>query len=214
MIEVGIIDDHTLFRIGLSRLVNSFEDCTVTFQAKHGKDLISRLESGASAQVLLLDLNMPEMGGLEALEHLSKNFPDLKVLVISMHDDIPFVMDAMKKGAKGYILKDVSDIELHNAIHKVVSLGFYMNDKLSKVLIQGLANGKKSTSVDLFVELTDIEKEILEHICQGMTSQEIANKLFRSRRTIEGHKHRLLEKTNTPNTPALVAWAFRNGIVE
>lgn len=214
MIRVGIIDDHTLFRIGLSRLVNSFENCEVSFQAKHGKDLLSKLESGEAADVLLLDIKMPEMNGLEVLEHLSRDYSDLKVLVISMHDDLPFVMDAMKKGAKGYILKDVNDAELKNAIDKVMTLGFYMNEKLSKFLIQGIALGNQKKSTNLFVELTDIELEILENTCQGLTSQEIADKIFRSRRTIEGHKQRLLEKTDTKNTPALVAWAFRNGIVE
>lgn len=213
-LRVGIIDDHTLFRIGLSKLVNTFEGCEVSFQARHGKDLLSKLESGAKADVLLLDLKMPEMGGLEVLEHLSRDYKEIKVLVISMHDDVPFVIDAMKKGAKGYILKDVSEIELRNAINKVVTLGFYMNEKLSKVLIEGIASGDKKKSANMFVELTEIELEILENICMGLTSQEIADKIFRSRRTIEGHKQRLLEKTDTNNTPGLVAWAFRNGIVD
>jgi DNA-binding NarL/FixJ family response regulator len=214
MIKVGIIDDHTLFRMGLSRLVNSFENCEVTFQAKHGKDLLSKLESGAEADVLLLDLKMPEMGGLEVLDYLTKDYNQIKVLVISMHDDVPFVIEAMKKGAKGYILKDVSDVELKHAIEKVISLGFYLNEKLSKVLIQGITHGEQKKSSNAFVDLTEIELEILENICLGLTSQEIADKIYRSRRTIEGHKQRLLDKTDTKNTPALVAWAFRNGIVE
>lgn len=216
MIKIGIVDDHTLFRAGLARLVNSFNECQVIFQAGNGQELLDKLSEHNDIELILLDLKMPVMGGLEVLEKLKPNYKDIKVLVISMHDDIPFVVQAMKKGANGYILKDIDADELNTAIMKVMELGFYVNDKLSKVLIQGLTtdDGKKKRNLRLNEALTDIEQEILEWICQGMTSQEIANKIFRSRRTIEGHKQRLLDKTNTKNTPALVAWAFRHGIVE
>ncbi|NNF36240.1 MAG: response regulator transcription factor [Saprospiraceae bacterium] len=216
MIKIGIVDDHTLFRAGLTRLVNSFNDCQVIFQAGNGQELLNKLSEKEDVELILLDLKMPVMGGLEALEKLKPTYKDLKVLVISMHDDIPFVVQAMKKGANGYILKDIDADELNTAINKVMDLGFYVNDKLSKVLIHGLTTdeGKKKRNIKLNEALTDIEQEILELICQGLTSQEIADKIFRSRRTIEGHKQRLLDKTNTKNTPALVAWAFRHGIVE
>ena len=216
MIKIGIVDDHTLFRAGLSRLVNSFETCEVLFQAGNGKDLIEKLNVNAEVDLLLLDIKMPVMDGMEALDILSTEFPNIKSLIISMHDDIPFVIQAMKKGAKGYILKDVDADELNIAIKKVMELGFYVNEKLSKVLIQGIAGNDRNSNkkIKLSEELTSIEIEILELICQGLTSQEIADKIFRSRRTIEGHKQRLLEKTGTKNTPALVAWAFRHGIVD
>ena len=214
IIKIGIIDDHTLFRAGLNKLVNSFNNCQVVFQAANGQELIDILDAGQVVDLLLLDLKMPVMGGLDALDIISQKHSHVKALVISMHDDIPFVLQAMKKGAKGYILKDIDALELHTAILKVVNLGFYMNDKLSKVLIEGIASNDGNKKSMMSEELTDIELEILELICQGLTSKEIANKLFRSRRTIEGHKQRLLEKTNTTNTPALVAWSFRHGVVE
>ena len=216
MINIGIVDDHTLFRAGLTRLVNSFEECNVIFQAGNGLELSDKLSIHPHVDLILLDLKMPIMGGLEALDKLIPLYPKLNVLVISMHDDIPFVVQAMKKGAKGYILKDIDAEELRIAIKKVNELGFYVNEKLSKALIQGLTSEepKKNKKLTLSAELTSIELEILELICQGLTSQEIADKIFRSRRTIEGHKQRLLEKTDTKNTPALVAWAFRNGLVE
>ncbi len=216
MVNIGIVDDHTLFRVGLTRLVNSFDNCSVMFQAGNGQELLEKIKEFPDVGLILLDLKMPVMGGLEALEKLKPSHPDLKILVISMHDDIPFVVQAMKKGANGYILKDIDAEELNTAIIKVVTLGFYVNDKLSKVLIQGLTSdeGKRKKKIYLSEELTDIEQEILEFTCQGFTSQEIADKIFRSRRTIEGHKQRLLDKTNTKNTPALVAWAFRHGLIE
>jgi DNA-binding NarL/FixJ family response regulator len=216
MIKIGIVDDHTLFRAGLTRLVNSFNNCQVMFQAGNGQELLDKLTEHKDIELILLDLKMPVMGGLEALEKIKPLYNELKVLVISMHDDIPFVVQAMKKGANGYILKDIDAEELNTAINKVMDLGFYVNDKLSKVLIHGLTTdeGKKKRNIKLNEALTVIEQEILELICQGLTSQEIADKIFRSRRTIEGHKQRLLDKTHTKNTPALVAWAFRHGIVE
>ncbi len=214
IIKIGIIDDHTLFRAGLNKLVNSFNDCQVVFQAANGQELIDILNAGREVDLLLLDLKMPVMGGLEALDVITQKHAQVKALVISMHDDIPFVLQAMKKGAKGYILKDIDALELHTAIQKVINLGFYMNEKLSKVLIEGIATNEGNKKSRISEELTDIELEILELTCQGLTSKEIANKLFRSRRTIEGHKQRLLEKTNTKNTPALVAWSFRHGVVE
>jgi DNA-binding NarL/FixJ family response regulator len=216
MIRIGIVDDHTLFRAGISRLVNSFAECEVVFQAANGIELLEKLAEKIPVDLILLDLKMPKMGGMEALEKMSEQFPKVKTLVISMHDDIPYVLSAMKKGAKGYILKDIDADELKVAINKVIDLGFYVNEKLSKVLIEGLAGGdkEKKRKMSLNEDFTDIEIEILELICQGLTSQEIADKIFRSRRTIEGHKQRLQDKTNTKNTPALVAWAFRRGIVD
>ena len=135
MIKIGIVDDHTLFRAGLSRLVNSFETCHVIFQAGNGKELFEKLESYSEVDLLLLDIKMPVMDGMEALDILVREFPHIKSLVISMHDDIPFVIQAMKKGAKGYILKDIDADELYLAIKKVIELGFYVNEKLSKALI-------------------------------------------------------------------------------
>ena len=216
MIRIGITDDHTLFRAGLSKLVSSFDFCEVVFQAGNGQELLDVLAEGRKVDLLLLDLKMPVMGGLEALDILTETYPEIRSLVISMHDDVPFVVQAMKKGAKGYILKDVDAEELQSAIQKVMSIGYYLNDKLSKILIEGLANNenKKNRKSLMSEKLSDIELEVLQLTCQGLTSQEIASKIFRSKRTIEGHKQRLLEKTDTKNTPALVAWAFRNGIIE
>ncbi len=212
MRKIGIIDDHTLFRTGLSRIINSLSSTTVCFQASDGVECLEKLSAHTDTDLILLDIKMPRKDGLETLEELRATGNNVPVLIISMHDDIPFVMQAMKLGAQGYILKDAEADELELAINKVLEIGFYLNDQLSRIMIQGIHTPALQNKAQH--NFSDIELDILKLICQGLTSQEIADKIFRSRRTIEGHKQRLLDKTDTRNTPGLVAWAFRKGIVE
>jgi len=166
--------------------------------------------------VILLDLKMPNKNGIECLEELNDKFKQHKTLVLSMYDESPFVMKALKSGASGYILKDAEPDELFQAIQSVHTTGLYVNQSLAQALI---TNIKKVDFDSVFsahdpLSLSNLDLEVLALVCQGLTNTEISKQIHRSSRTVEGYRQKLLDKTNTKNTAALVAWAFRKGLVE
>ena len=211
--KIGLVDDHTIFQKSLATLVKSHEEFDVTLMANNGLQLLEKMEDETQRpDILLLDLKMPEMNGIECLDVLSEKYPETKSIILSMFDQSPFIHHAIKKGARGYLIKDSDPEDLFKALQSVRDTGYYINHQLSKVIVEGIS--KKQTLVLNAVDLiTPIEFEVLQHICQGETAQEIGEKIFRSKRTIEGHKQSLLEKTGSKNTAALVAWAFREGLV-
>lgn len=211
--NIGIVDDHDLFRKGLSQLIQSQEKYDVRLEAGSAEELFEKLQADNLPDIILLDLNLPGMNGLEALQRLKTDYSSIAVIIISMYEDTPFMLDAIKKGARGYLLKNAQPKELFEAIDKTSEIGFYANEKLSQALVLGVQD-KAAKVYDWNVNLNEMELEVLKDLCQGLTAQEIAERIYRSPRTIEGIKYRLLEKTDSKNAVALVAWAFRHGILE
>ncbi len=211
--KIGLVDDHIIFQKSLAALVKSHDKFEVTLMAGNGLELIEKMEDVDNRpEILLLDLKMPEMDGIECLDVLGERYPETKSIILSMFDQSPFIHHAIKKGARGYLIKDSDPDDLFKALESVRDTGYYINHQLSKVIVEGIS--KKQTLVLNPVDLiTPVEFEVLQHICQGETAQEIGEKIYRSKRTIEGHKQSLLEKTGSKNTAALVAWAFREGLV-
>ncbi len=214
-ISIAVADDHALFRRGMVSLLNNMnDDFAVVIEASNGQELIDALPL-EMPNVILMDLQMPVLDGIRATEQIKKTYPHIKVIVISMHDEDQFVTRLMELGANGYLLKDADPDEVEKAIYTVVKEDYYYGAFLIKVMHNRFTqkpSKREQTKLLLPVDLSDRELEILKLICEGQTTPQIADMLFISTRTVEGHRNRLMEKTGTKNVAGLVAWAVRNGV--
>jgi two-component system, NarL family, response regulator DegU len=214
-IRVAIADDHTIFRRGLVSILRNNEDFDIVYEAENGQELMDGI-AVHNPQVVLMDLNMPVLDGIRATTKIKGVYPDLKIIIISMHDEDHFVSHLMELGANGYLLKDAHPDEVEKAIYTCHTEDYYYGAFLLRVMHNRLINKttrKKSITLSSEINLSERELEVLEHICEGTTSPQIAEMVSLSVRTVEGHRNRIMEKTGTKNIAGLVAWAVRNGIV-
>jgi DNA-binding NarL/FixJ family response regulator len=205
-ITVAIVDDHQLFRSGLQFILESEPDIEVIIEASNGKQFLTYLNN-LKPDVVLMDINMPEMDGIEASRRALEKYPDLHILILSMYSDIDYYNTMIEIGVKGFILKDIDNKELGNAIRKIHNGGNYFSQELLLRLIKNKPDGTQ-------IELTKREKEVLELICQGFSNQEISEKLFISQRTVERHRSSLLFKTNSKNSISLVIFSIKNNLIK
>ena len=213
-IKLGLTDDHLLFRRGLASILATYEQIQLVLQTSSGPELLEQLQH-TELDVVLLDLEMPEMNGIQTAEALREQYPDLKILILSMYDDDHFIQHLMEVGANGYLLKDAEPDEVVQAVVAAAKNGFYFSERVSKVVLQGLANKKKVKPIFRNqVRLTKRELQVLQLICEEQTNNEIGEQLFLSPRTIEGYRNRLLEKTGVRNTAGLVVFAIRNELFQ
>jgi DNA-binding NarL/FixJ family response regulator len=211
-ISIALVDDHVLIRAGLSQLINKHEGLKVTLEASNGADLLKQLHE-QSVDVVLLDIDMPVMDGKATLEILVKDHPDVKVIMLTVHDHNSFIVNMMEAGAHGYLLKDTQPEEVIRAIHSVMDNGLYFNDRVSRALL-GKVSQPKSPHAELTQEsLNQRELDVLSLICAEKTTREIADELFLSPKTIEGYRKSLLEKTGAKNVAGLVLYAMRYGLI-
>lgn len=207
-----IADDHKIFRQGLKMALIDDHKLKCQGEAGNGRELLDMLGT-KTADVVLLDLKMPEMDGVEALKLLKEQYSDLKVIVLTMFDDEHFILHMMEAGANGYLLKNAEPAEIKNAIHSVFDNEYYFNDLVNTTLLRKVVLEKKSPRFKPEIRLNEKEIEILQLICQEYTAAEIGKKIFLSTRTIEGIRSVLLEKVGVRNTAGLVMYAVKNGIV-
>ena len=213
-VKVVLVDDHVLLRNGLTSLINSFGGYKVLFEANHGKDFIDQLKPGNVPEIVLLDINMPEMDGYETAIWLKKNHPLIKVLSLSMYDNENAIIRMFKAGAKGYILKDCDPSELRTALDSVNGKGFYYSEMVTGRLIHTINQmDDEDNNTGNLIQLSDREIEFLKLICSELTYKEIADKMFLSPRTIDGYRDTLFEKLNAKTRVGLVMYAIKNGIV-
>ncbi|RIJ42431.1 response regulator [Pontibacter oryzae] len=218
MVRLILADDHKLIRDGVKALLQEQQDhVNIVGEAANGRELVEMLDH-TPADVILLDINMPDMDGIEALRIMRQKFPALKVLVLSMLDHERYVHQMMELGAYGYILKNAGKEELHLAIKLVASGTPYISsnitlDLLRKVNLSMEESNGSEPKQSAHKELSKREKEVLNLISEGYTNADIAEKLFTSKRTIETHRQNLLEKTHTKNTAALIKYAVLNGLI-
>lgn len=205
-ISVAIVDDHQLFRNGLKFIIENEDDLEVLLEASNGKQFLDYLDS-LKPNVVLMDINMPEMDGVETSRRALEKYPDLNILVLSMYGDVEYYNTMIDLGVKGFILKDIDNDELADAIRKVYKGGNYFSQELLLRLIKH----KPDTSG---VDLTNREQEVLELICKGHSNQQISEELFISQRTVERHRSSLLFKTDSKNSISLVIFAIKNGLVK
>lgn len=211
-VDIVVTDDHRLFRKGMVALLDDFEIVGNIYEAGNGSELLELLEKlDKEPELVLLDINMPEMDGVEVTGHLRNDYPDIRILILSMEDAPQLVAHLVCEGVNGYLLKNAEPEELELAIKKVMQNDFYFSGSLSGAVLQGLKkNAPKGSGLEL--KLTKRESQVLMLICEELTATEIGKNLGLSARTIEGHKYNLLEKTNTKNIAGLVIFAIKNNL--
>jgi DNA-binding NarL/FixJ family response regulator len=209
-IRIIIADDHQLFRNGLKILLNSFPEFEVTGEASNGKEFLELLKT-VQADIALLDINMPEMDGIEATRKGIKINPSVSVIALSMYGEEEYYYKMVDAGAKGFLLKDSDISEVKEAILAVVKGGSYFSQELLYHVIQKIKHREQETKS---ANLSKREREILAKICEGLSNQEIAEALFISKRTVDKHRANLLGKTNSKNTASLILFAIKNKLIE
>jgi len=214
MIRVGIAEDQKIFRQGLENLLNSFSGIKVVCTAENGLELVEQLET-AHPDVVLVDYRMPVLNGLETVRKIRETNEGLRILILSMYDDPEFVETTLESGANGYLSKDDDPEEIEKAILSTVETGYYLNDKTSKILITKLMHqGKMSPKFDKDkIEFSAFEMEVLQLICREFTTLEIADKLCKSTRTIEGARTAMMQKVGSRNVVGLVMYAIKNNLI-
>jgi len=213
-IKLGLVDDHKLFRKGLISLIEMVSsNCSVLFEADNGLDLQQKIDQDNNPDIILMDVNMPDMDGYASVEWLKEQYPDIKVLVISMIEKEETIMRMVKLGVKGYLSKDVEPKELGEALNAVANKGFYYTDFITGKLVHSIQNdiGEASLGYD---KLNDREKEFIQFACSEMTYAEIADKMFLSPKTIDGYRNALFEKLQVKNRVGLAMYAVKHGWVK
>jgi DNA-binding NarL/FixJ family response regulator len=217
MIRIALVDDHSLFRKGLKVLLASRPDFNIVADVGSGEEFLSALMQ-VQPDVVFMDYAMPEMNGAETTRRALELFPDLKVITLSMFGDNAYYSDMMSSGAKGFLLKDSEFNEVVEAVDTVYGGGTYFSASLLESLSYSMrstgAAGNVSDDIAEADRLSEREIEVLVAICQGLSTQEIADKLFISKRTVDKHRANILEKSGCKNTASLVVYAIRNEFVE
>jgi len=210
--NIIIVDDHLIFRQGLKSIISIENIANVIGEASNGLELL-KLLSELKPDLVLMDIDMPHMNGLDATEKAMELMPELKIIAFSMFSDEEYYYKMIDRGVKGFILKTSGIKELENAIQNVMSGDSYFSNELLRKIINNFGHSTNNKPA-LQDNLTEREIEILQQICLGLSTDEIAEKLFISPKTVKSHKSNLLEKTVCKNTPALILFAIKNKIVE
>lgn len=210
-IRIALVDDQKLFRGGLRMILSDREDFNVVFEAGNGKQFFERL-AFEPVDVVILDVEMPVMDGIETLTLIKEKYPDLHVIMLTMHDSERLINHLMQLGASGFLLKDENPEIVRLAVERVSQEGLFFRDYVSKALMKG-GRQKQNASSYGGPDISERELQVLTLICQEFTSKEIADKLFISARTVEGHRRSLVDKTGSRNIVGLVLYAVKNGIV-
>jgi two-component system response regulator NreC len=212
-IRVFLVDDHTVVRQGLRRILESDDEIEIVGEAGDGRtaiDLVQKLRP----HVVVMDVAMPELNGIEATRQILKRVEGAKVLVLSMHGDDVYVRQALKAGARGYLLKDSEDLDLIKAVKAIRGGGSFFSPPVSKVVLSGYLGDKADGDAeDSVARLTDREREVLQLIAEGKTNKEVAHSLTVSVNTVETHRKHIMEKLDLHNTAELVRFAIRTKIV-
>jgi two-component system invasion response regulator UvrY len=211
-VTVAIADDHNLLRNALAKLVNTFEGYTVSFEADNGKDLRNKIIKLGRPDIVMLDVNMPEMDGFETTQWLHKSHPQVKVLALSMLSDERSIIKMFRLGAKGYLLKNTEPEELKMALDSLIAKDVYLSDYVSGKLVSGLHQGVEEPEKE--VVLTEKEREFLRWSCSELAYREIAEKMNVSARTIDDYRQSLFIRLKVHSRVGLVMYAIKNGVVE
>ncbi len=213
IIKYIIADDHKIFRQGLRYALADDELLQLVGEAENGKDLLKLVEID-KPEVILMDMKMPEMDGIEATQKIHARYPEIKILMLTSYDNEDFIMHLLELGANGYLLKNADPDEIKKAIRTVYEADYYFNQLVSNTMLRNIT--RKTNAALKFkdsIKLNDREVEVLKLICSEMTTAEIAAKIFLSSRTVEGIRTNLIEKIGVRNTAGLVVYAIKNGIV-
>lgn len=215
-IKIAVADDELLFRKGVVFMLEREEDIAVVFEASNGEEIVNYLNENQNMlpDIILMDLKMPLLNGVEATKKIHKKFPAIKIVALTSYDTKPFILNMIQEGASSYLIKNASPAEMISTIREVALKGFYYNELIMGIIKDGQSFGPKKIKSTFDEDyLTSREKEVLELICLQQSTNEIAENLFISPRTVEGHRNNLLLKTESKNIAGLVVYALQNKIV-
>ena len=215
LIKIVLADDEELFRKGLVFLLEREANIEVMYEASNGQELVDYLQTCEEyPDIILMDLKMPFLNGVEATKLIHKEYPNINIIALTSYNTESFIANMINVGASSYLVKSASPQEMLNTIKEVAHKGFYYNETVMKVIHKDIISGTKNTKSTLDEGfLTGREKEVLELICQQLSTSEIAEQLFLSPRTVEGHRNNLLLKTQSKNVAGLVVYAIQNKII-
>lgn len=213
MIKVLLAEDHTIVRKGIRSLLDDEAAIEVVGEAENGRDAVAKTEE-LLPDVVLMDYTMPILNGLEATRQIKKRFPDVKIVILTMHTDEEYVFQFLQAGAAGYLVKQTAPKELMSAIQTVYQGESYLSPSVSKMVIEEFVRQTQATQVESnYEKLTDREREILQLIAEGFSSKDIATQLHISLKTVGVHRTNLMNKLDIHSVPDLVRYAIRKGIV-
>ena len=211
-IHIGMAEDHLLFRQGVIALLKEYEEINILFDVGNGKELLDILKT-SKPDIVLLDIEMPIMNGKEALAKIQEKYPNVKVIMISMHYDDAYITEYIINGAVGFLPKNCDIEKIVDAIYAVYEQGYYFDSKISKSLVVKLMKSNKVNPTITELMLSEREIEVLKLTCLEKTNQEMSEVLFISKRTVEGHRKSILKKTNAKNVVGLVMYAIKHKII-
>ncbi len=212
-INIAVVDDQQLFRKGIISLLKPIKDFNICFEAENGEDFFEKLEEEIMPDVILLDLQMPIMDGIATTIKLKKRFPEVKIIILTIHDEEEMIVHLIEKGAHGFLPKNEDIKNVIDSIYSVHQTGHFFNEKVSQALVRGLMSSKKITPLFENAELNDREIKIIKLICKELTSPEIAEELLLSTKTIDNHRVEILRKVGARNTAGLVMYAMKHSLI-
>lgn len=213
ILRIGLADDHKLITDSLIEFLEKNIQCEISFVARNGKEVMQKLNE-YKCDILILDINMPEMDGLQALDKIRKNHSNQKVIVLTMYDDEALLLKLVKLKINGYLSKSGSSTELLKAIKEVHDKGHYFSERLVDIMYNKTAGPNKIEHETQYVELDKTDIEILRLICFEYTSKEIGKELFLSPRTIEGRRKRMIRQLGVKNQAGLIIYSIKKGIIK
>ncbi|MGB3103505.1 response regulator [Sphingobacterium siyangense] len=217
MIKILLVEDHMVVRNGIKLLLESQEGFEVVGEASNGKEALDFLSANPVPDIVLTDISMDEMDGMELLQVLNKQYSSIKVVILSMLNQINYVIEAFESGLAGYLVKNVGYHELLFGLNHIANGGRYMSEEIAMILLDQVRSGQSYAQVpgelQTDFDISERELEVLKLIAEGYTNVEIADKIFLSKRTVEGHRQNLIDKAGVKNTAHLVKFAFERGIL-
>ncbi len=214
-IRVLLADDHTILRAGLRMMLNAQADISVVGEASDGREAVRETER-LLPDVVIMDITMPDLNGIEATRSIKRALPDVKVLMLTMHENEGYLFQSLRAGASGYMMKEAADTELIQAIRTVQSGRFYLSPAAQSMMVGDYLQRVKAggEEKDSYNDLTEREREILKLVAEGLTNNQIAEKLIISPKTVDTHRTHVMDKLNLHSRAELVKYAMRRGLLE
>lgn len=212
--RILLADDHTILRAGLKMMLNAQPDMEVVGEAQDGRQAIQEAQR-LQPDVVLMDITMPDMNGIEATKQIKRNHPTARVLILTMHEHDEYVFQALRAGASGYMLKEAADTDLISALHIIQNGQFYLSPSAQSVMVGDyLQRVRTGEEKDSYSSLTEREREILKLVAEGYTNNQIAERLVISPKTVDTHRTHIMDKLNLHSRAELVKYAMRRGLLE
>jgi DNA-binding NarL/FixJ family response regulator len=211
-INIAVVDDQQLFRQGLVSLLKENKNLNILFEAENGNDLLEKLKVKLP-DVILLDIEMPVLDGIETTMKLKSKYPDIKIIILTMHDEEEMIVHLIEKGAHGFLPKNEDIESVIDSIFSVHENGYFFNDRISKAMVRGLMSAKKIEPKFQDIELNERELEVIRLLCKEQTSPEIAQQMHLSTKTVDNYRVTLIKKLKVKNSIGLVMYAVKRGLI-